>query len=371
MKILILHASAGAGHRRAAEALESEFKKNESVEVKVIDVLDLTDEKFKKSYGSGYEYIVKHFPWLWGIVYKVTDSDILRPIVFTWRSFINSLHSKKIENLIVEEKPDVVISTQFFSVEVITRMRNKGKAKDFKFYCVVTDFNVHAYWYSKQVDEYIVASEFTKDVLAKRFNIPEDIIRVFGIPVDAHFRVARDRIQLAEKFNTDLNKFTILIMAGTFGMGPLKKIALSLCEENQVIVGCGKNKKLLKELEILAKTRKTLIPIGFIDYVDELMAVSDCIITKPGGLTTSESLAMELPMIFISPIKGQETNNACLMVDLGIGYIPRNSQEIKRIIKKLREDPDLRLQIKDEIKKISSPNSAKLAVDYILEQHGA
>lgn len=369
MKIIILHASAGAGHRRAAEALENEFSKRTGNEVILRDVLDFMSPSYRKRYGSGYEYVVKHFPWAWGLMFYITDFRPIAPLISFFRSINNTFNTKKLEQFIEKENPDVVISTQFMMTEVVQRMRKRGSGK-FKFVVVVTDFDVHSFWVTSAVDEFIVASEFTKDILTKRFKVASDKIKVFGIPIDGHFNASRDRLQLANKFKTDLNKFTVLIVAGTFGMGPLKDLALKLAKENQVIVGCGKNKTLLSELNELAKTQKNIVAIGFIDYVDELMSISDVIITKPGGLTSSESLAIGLPMIFISAIKGQETKNAKYLSDLGVAFQPKSIDEIPSIIKKLSFDPDYRVRIKEKIRKIGRPQASKDIVDYVLETYG-
>jgi processive 1,2-diacylglycerol beta-glucosyltransferase len=158
-------------------------------------------------------------------------------------------------------------------------------------------------------------------------------------------------------------------MAGSFGMGPLKEIALKLIDKNQVLVGCGKNKKLLSELQELAADKPNLKPIGFVDYTDELMAVSDLIITKPGGLTISESLAVGLPLIFISAIKGQETRNADLMQKIGVGFNPKDLEELTDIVSRLREDPQMRVLIKDKISKIARPTSARQIANHVLNLH--
>lgn len=366
-KIIILYASAGAGHRRAAEALYNEFLKT-NADVTLKDSLDLTTPFFKKLYADGYEFTVKYLPWLWAAIFYMCDSKFLRPLIFSMRSFTNSLCTSKLERFLEQQCPKVVVSTQFLMSEVITRMRKRGSA-NFKFICVVTDFDVHSYWISDYVDEYIVSSDYTRNILISRFGISEKKIRILGIPIEPHFRFPKDRQVLARKFNIDPNKFTALIIAGTFGMGPLKKIAELLSKENQVIIGCGKNKRLFNKLDNLSKKNNNLRPVGFIDYVDELMSLSDIIITKPGGMTISESLATGLPMIFVSAIKGQETKNARFVINSGVGFLPKSINEIPSIVTELKENPAELEGIKQKIKSIARPSSSEQIVNHILEEY--
>jgi processive 1,2-diacylglycerol beta-glucosyltransferase len=255
----------------------------------------------------------------------------------------------------MQEAPDFIISTHFLPSEIATYLK-KNKKINSKIFTVITDFGVHPFWISQGTDAYIVASDFTKNELIKE-GIKESLIKVFGIPVNQKFLLELDRNVLCRKFDIDRDKFTLLIVTGSFGIGPIEKIVNLLYEEAQLLVVCARNKSLFKKLA--RKNYPGVKVFGFVDNLAELMAVSNIIITKPGGLTISEILAMEIAPIFIPAILGQETANAKILQQYGVGYSIKNIKGIKGIILDCKVKPDKLNKIKENIKRIKKPHAVE------------
>jgi len=218
---------------------------------------------------------------------------------------------------------------------------------------VVTDFDVHPFWVNEGTYRYVVASEYTKERL-KAQGIDEARILVFGIPVDPKFLLEQNKDALREKFHLAKDKGVVLVITGSFGLGPLEEIADLLHGETQVLVVCARNKKLYARL--IAKAYPSVRVFGFINNVEELMSVADIIITKPGGLTVSEVLAMELAPIFVYAIPGQETKNLKVLESFGIGVRASCIKEVKRIVLGYKANPAGLRQVKEKIRIFKKSN---------------
>jgi processive 1,2-diacylglycerol beta-glucosyltransferase len=265
------------------------------------------------------------------------------------------MNTRKFAGFLVKENPDVIITTHFLTAEIAAGLKKLKKITS-GLVTVITDFGVHFFWISSPTDLYIVASVFTKDCLVRE-GIAGDSIKILGIPVDSKFLRNYNKEELCQKFAIDKNKFTVLLMTGSFGLGPLEDIAEALYKDVQILVVCAANKKLYERLK--KKDLPAVKVFGFVDNAQELMAVSDVIITKPGGLTISEVLCMELAPIFISSIPGQEAINAKVLEEYGIGISAKRIEEAKDIVLDYRDHPDKLKNIKDKIRQIRRPNTLK------------
>jgi len=356
MKIIITYASAGTGHRRAAEAIYNYFKEScPAHDLKIIDALEKTNFLFKNIYSKGYLFLVNHALWLWGFSFWLTSVKALRPITNILISVINRLNAKKLSEFLIKERPDFIISTHFFPPEIAARLKRMKKINS-KLVTVITDFGVHPLWISGGTDMYIVASDFSKEQLILE-GAQENSIKDFGIPIDTKFSKQYEKNTLCKKLDIEPDKFTILISTGSFGIGQVEELVDSLYKEVQILVVCAHNKMLY------ARLRKRNYPnvrvFGFIDNMQELMAVSDMIITKPGGLTIAESLAMGLLPIFITAIPGQETENAKILAKKSIGINIKDVGSIKDIALDFRGHPDKLKNMKEKISELKRPFAVK------------
>jgi processive 1,2-diacylglycerol beta-glucosyltransferase len=356
MKIIVTYASAGAGHFKAAEAVYNYIKEHcPDINVQIIDALNKASALFKISYTFGYSLLVTRLKFLWWLAFWITDSRPLRPFTGPIASAINRLNTPRFARFLIEENPDVIISTHFLPSQIISRLKKSEKIKS-RLVTIITDFGVHSFWISPLTDIFIVASQFSKAELISK-GIAGDRIKDFGIPVHSKFLMQYDRGGLCKKFSIDENKFTVLIMTGSFGLGPLEKIVDALYRDVQVLVVCAANKRLYARLQKrgLANVRV----FGFIDNPEELMAVSDMIITKPGGLTISEVMGTGLVPVFISAIPGQEAANVEALKRYGIGLCAASIEDIKNIVLDFRDHRDKLEMIKDKIKKLKKPDCLK------------
>jgi processive 1,2-diacylglycerol beta-glucosyltransferase len=246
-------------------------------------------------------------------------------------------------DFIRSEQPDVIISTHFLVTELVSYLKGRGDIKA-KFLSIVTDFGVHNFWVAENVDLYIAASYKTQEILISK-NVPKENIRVLGIPVRQQFQRRIDKKFARQKLGINPEAFTALILTGGIGMGPIYEIVKLLVKDINIIVICGNNQKLYSQLKQL--NNPNLVVLGWIDYVEEVMAASDIAVTKPGGSTISECLLMDLPMIFFSIIPGQEKENAKIISANGLGFILERPRLIKKNIFYLKDNP----QEIDSIKK--------------------
>ncbi|PIQ87584.1 MAG: hypothetical protein COV73_03270 [Candidatus Omnitrophica bacterium CG11_big_fil_rev_8_21_14_0_20_43_6] len=356
MKVLIIHASAGAGHRRAAEAIYSYLKENRpDLELVLLDALDKTNALFKFDYTKGYSFLVRYATTLWYWAFWATDSKFLRPISRWLARMINCINSQRLINFFRQENPELIISTHFLPSELAATLKKKNKITS-KLITVITDYGVHPFWVCLGTDLYVVASDFTRKQLVVE-GVEDEKIRVLGLPFDPKFIRHFDRRVIGYKLGIDHKKFTVLLMTGSFGLGPLEDIVDALHKECQLLVVCAGNKKLYNRL--VKRNLENVKPFGFISNTEELMAVSQVIITKPGGATITEVLIMELPVAFISAIPGQETANVQALAEYGIGVSPKNIEELKNYVLDLKNNPQKIIALRQKIREIQKPMASE------------
>ncbi len=356
MKVLITYASSGAGHRRVAEAVYNYLKEyRPELGIEMVDILDKTNALFRFDYTKGYTFLIRNAVSLWHFSFWLTEFRALRPWTRFIASLINRINTRGFAAYLIQEQPDYVISTHFLPSEIACRLKINKKINS-KVITIITDFGVHPFWACKGTDLYVAASDFTKERLLAE-GVEQDKIKVFGLPSDAKFLKQFDRTTLAAKLGLDGAKFTVLLMTGSFGIGPLEEIAELLCSDTQVLVVCANNKKLQTKLSKINLPNVKVL--GFVSNAEELMAVSDVIVTKPGGSTIAEILNMDLAPVFISIIPGQESANAAALKEFGVGLSPKDIPQIKDIILDYKNHPEKLREIRSNIQKIKKPFSCQ------------
>lgn len=366
-KVLILSAAVGAGHLRAAEALEKTFKQsNAAEEVKNIDVLNYTNPLFRRLYGKAYLDMVNTMPEVLGWMYDSLDKP--------WenerrRLALDRLNTQPLINLLKKEKPDLAVCTHFLPSEIISWLKAKGKV-DFPQVIVVTDFDAHAMWLCHNYEQYFVALDETKVHLSK-IGIPAEKITVSGIPIDPLFAETKDKQAMREKFGLENDKLTILVSAGGFGVGNIEHLLQALSDlqtPSQIVAICGRNEDLKTKLEKLSheklnNERVTFKPIGFTREMDEYMSAADLIVGKPGGLTTSEALAKGLIFVVVNPIPGQEERNSDHLLEKGCAIKCNNLPVLAYKIDELVKDKARFETMKANVLKFSRPNASREIVE--------
>jgi processive 1,2-diacylglycerol beta-glucosyltransferase len=359
MKIIVVYATAGAGHKKAAQVIAGFIRQQAQAHTVVLaDIVDNSSWIFRLMYLFGYDFLVNHARWIWSFLFYLTSHKAGRSFFSYLTTIVHYYNTKSFSEFLIKEEPDVVVSTHFLSSDIVAYMKRKGLLRS-KLITVVTDFGVHPFWVSESTDLYCVASEATKVILAGQGVAPKNIT-VTGIPTDPKFSQPHDRQRISYKLGIDSRRKVVLIVTGSFGIGPIREITAALHSDYEVLAVCARNKKLYDDLS--ARAFPNTHVFGFVDNIDELMAVSDVIITKPGGLTISELLCMDLMPIFISAIPGQETGNIECLRNAGIG---RELVSLKNAAAQVAEYILDAQNIKDAIRRFKQTNAVSKIYDSI------
>jgi processive 1,2-diacylglycerol beta-glucosyltransferase len=358
MNILVIHATAGAGHKKAAEAIYHGIQSKTAHRVTLVDALDYTNSFFKYSYPSFYTFLVSRMSWLWGFCFALLNIPLIQPLIRVVRRIYNGLNGNRLQSFLKKEQFDYIICTQFLSAEISAHLKRTGQIRS-KVICVVTDFDVHRIWICEGVDIYVGACEYTKERLMS-LGIPADRIVVSGIPTDPKFLKEYDQAMLRRQWGFKEKDVTVLLATGSFGFGPIEEI-IDLLHDHQLVVVCGHNEALYDRL--LQRQLPRVKVCGLVNNMDELMSGCDVMITKPGGLSIAEALVKGLALIFFSAIPGQETGNVRVLAKYGIGYGQRRIDEMAAIISRLAVSPQELITQRSKSKAFGKPQ----AVDTILQ----
>jgi processive 1,2-diacylglycerol beta-glucosyltransferase len=377
-RVLLLSASTGAGHMSAAEALAKDFREHPAVKdggaVEHWDILKYTTAMFRGIYSKLYIDLVDRAPWLLGMMYKKTDTPWKHGLVQVFEKFNSGPFVKAFR----EFQPDLVVCTHFTPANVISWLNTHkkgslGGGQRINPAIVVTDFDVHAMWLTRSYSRYFVALPETREYL-RCMGIPEECITISGIPVNALFRVPRDRLATRRALGLEVERFTILISAGGFGVGPVEVLLAELQKMKtpaQVVAIAGRSEELKAKLDKLAgKTAKDaavrIHPVGFTRQMDEYMAAADLLLGKPGGLTTSEAMARGLPMCVVNPIPGQEERNSDHLLEAGVAIKCNNPPTLGWKVEGLIRDPGRLEQMRQKAAAFGKPYAAQTIVRELL-----
>lgn len=393
MRILILSATTGGGHMRAANALK-EYILSQSPDsvIKISDTIQYISPLLNKAVTEGYVYMATKTPKMYGTVYKASDKNTA--LNKTVGMATNQL-KKKLFPLVDDFKPDIIITTHAFATEIVTSLKNVG-AINIPIISILTDFAVHKTYINEGVDAYILSSREMVDQMLER-GVERVKLYPYGIPVKKEFFHDIDREKAFESEGLDPSIPTILIMAGSFGVTDVLKIYHKIVKSPcnfQIIVITGKNEKLyetfdrylskitlnntLVEFDSIQKPKSTSLisrhakpskPTRLLYYTNEVekyMHMADLIVTKPGGLTVSEAIATGLPMGIFKAIPGQEEQNADFLVRKHMAVRLEKDKTCTQTITRLLTDKDELTEMKKAVQKFSKGNSA--ANIYILMQ---
>ncbi len=360
-KILILYASAGHGHEKAAKGLKEAFEGlADGVEAEELDTLSLATPFFGNLYRQMYLLQIKYIPWMWGIFYYSFDVPWIYFFIKRVRRILNSVTARNLEKFLIAKDPDVILATHFTGIEVAGFLKEKKKIHS-KIVSVVTDYLPHFVWMAGEVDTYAVAIQETKDGLVERGVLPEKV-RVTGIPIEGKFSKQCPKEAFIAKWGLEKGKFTVLVTSGGSGIGAMRTLVEGLLDLNkplQILAVCGTNQRLFAELDARSRKNTELKVFGFVDNMEEFMEASDIVVGKGGGLTITESFSKGKPVILFRSIPGQEKRNALCVERYHAGFAADSAEAIVKKVAELMENPESLRRMKEGVHRMAQANSAK------------
>lgn len=362
-RILVLSASVGAGHLRAAEAVELALHQVvPGATIKNLDVLTLTNAAFRHVYGKAYLDLVNKAPHVLGYFYDMLDrpSRSGRQRGDRLRLAVEKLNLKSFVRLLSEEPWDVVINTHFLPAEIIAALRKKEQLSVPQV-TVTTDFETHRLWVNQPCEHYFTATE-EGALYLQSWGVPPGDTTATGIPIHPVFSQSKDREACQRSFGFEGQRPVVLQLAGGFGVGPVEQLYRALLDVEEpldILAVTGRNEKAKKQLEEVGPPSRHAVKVfGFTSQIDEMMAAADLVLSKPGGLTTSETLARGAAMVIVNPIPGQESRNSDFLLENGAAIKVNNAATLAHKVTQLVRDRDRLAQLKANARRLGRPRAA-------------
>jgi processive 1,2-diacylglycerol beta-glucosyltransferase len=367
-RIMILSASVGSGHTRAADALEKAFRAHPLVgEVFSDDSLDHTNVLHKQFYSALYKRLSEITPQFLGWWYETSDDPWVSDRV---RLALDIPQALPLVNLIKDFQPDHIVCTHFMPAGVIAHLLRR-KQLETKLSIVVTDYHFHAMWLARAFHHYFVAQDEDR-IHMEALGIPGDRVTVSGIPVDPSFERPVDRAAVFARYQLDPARPLLLIAGGTLGLSPAAAVVKRLLTIDlpfQALVICGKNDELRARVtELTAGAGDRFKVIGYTTEMRDLMGAATLILTKPGGLTTAEALASGLPMVILDPIGGQEERNADMLLENGAAIKCTEVTVLAHKLGNLLGDQERIDYMAGNCRRLGRPDAARVIVDTALHE---
>ncbi len=357
-KVLIFSASTGGGHNIAAKSLREHFEAS-ACDAITYDAFKETSSILDNVISKGYEKIVQITPRTYGRLYRAANNETLSHYVI---AVITDIAEKRLLKIIQSENPALIVVTHPLVTNVLGTLKGEGEF-DTPIISIVTDYMIHRAYLNKNVSAYIVGSEYTKEDMIEK-GVPGDKIYPYGIPVRKSFLDYNSKI--IKDYEVDLS---VLLMGGSMGVSQVEKALSSLLKTKhylKIIVVCGNNEKLKKRIEKLVQEEETTKKIeihGFVEQIPKLMDMADVIITKPGGLTTTEAIIKNIPMIIPYYIPGQEEENADFLQETGMAIKVDHIEDITSVVDHLVTNKD----ILDNMAKNMSELSKEQSIERIIK----
>jgi len=368
VNVLIFSVSIGNGHDQVAHTLRNEFiRQNNSSRVRIINTISFISPILDKVILDSYLNILKFYPKAWGKLYEKTNR--LDPLIDI-NDIANKLMSSKLRKTTTKFEPDIIICTHSFPAAIISSLKHK-KRIDCPLITVVTDFNIHSSYINDNTDYYVIPHE---DLTYVMENLGVNIEKAlpFGIPIKKEFSEVHNRKELLDKLKLE-DKKSILVMGGGLGLGEINDIVKAIdsyMNNAQIIAIAGRNNRLEAKLKSLS-TKNKLVVYGFINNIHELMELSDCIVTKPGGVSTAEILSKEKPLVIFSPLPGQEYENAEFLLNSGASVATSDVNKIPILIDQILSSQVRMKCIKEMTGLLKKPHSTYNIVHFLENKYGS
>ena len=368
MKVLIVSVKTGYGHHSTAKAI-IDYLSAKDVTCEMLDTFEYINPRLADSIDNGYMFSTKYFPETYGKAYDKLDRHDEKWDRHSPVTVLSKIVSNRLKDYITEYSPDIIIGTHSYACMMMTYLREKNIVT-----CpligIITDFTVHPFWESTNLDYYVIPNELLKNRAQKK-GIPEEKILSYGIPIKNNFSKKISKEEARSQLGIE-NKKTLLVMMGSMGFGNVVKDIQSIdnmAEDFQVLCVCGKNEKMKDEMDSI-RWNKTVKSFGFVDNVDVLMDASDIIITKPGGLTSSEFLAKKLPAIIMNPIPGQENRNTEFLVNNGAAIMVTDTFPLEEALYELMANPAREELFEKSVEFLAKPDATRDLCEFVIKLAG-
>ncbi|HEX8274292.1 MAG TPA: glycosyltransferase [Longimicrobiaceae bacterium] len=351
--VLIVSASTGTGHARAAEALRGALAdRDPGLRVEHVDLLELAPRWVRAAYGSGFELMVARAPWLWERIYRRTDGDDRDRA--RWGPLAQRLLFREFSRLLLASPWRLCLCTHFLPCQLAA-----GRPGLPPFALSVTDFTLHRCWVQPGVRRYFVATDALAAELRPRVRGAR--VDATGIPIAGSFAAAPPREEARRALGLDAGRRTVLVMGGGLGLGVEEMATATLASgvrDLQVVAVCGRSADARERLEALGLPPERLRVCGYVDGVERYLAAADVVVTKPGGLTSSEALALGRPLLLTRPIPGQEVGNTRALTAAGAALAAPDGRALRGAVEEAFGAPGLLAGLADAARRIGRPAAA-------------
>ncbi|MFP4057645.1 MAG: MGDG synthase family glycosyltransferase [Candidatus Brocadiia bacterium] len=365
-RALIVSMSLGGGHRRAGESVAAALEElGGGWEARCIDLSDYVARWFRAGYVAAYLFVIRHAPWVWGWLYRRPP----RPQGGTLPPWLLRRALTPYARLLEQTQPHAVLATQITGSEATSLLRARGLYRG-PAATVVTDFDSHPAWRASEIDRFFVPDETIRQEFIEA-GIPAERLEATGVPVAPAFAGPFDVPALKAKHGIRPRVPVGLLMGGSLGLGPLAEAVeklLAIAPACELLVVAGHNRRLRRRLErIAAPEHSRLRVFGFVDYVAELMAVADLFVSKPGGLSMTEALALGLPTLTFAPLPGQEVANARHLAAKGLVKAVPEGESLAQAAVALLEDEAERRRLAEAARAYARPHAARHIAGRLVE----
>ena len=368
MKALLLSITAGQGHHATASAVRKRLEFY-GVQCETLDVYEYAAPILKELVARGYLILTAHAPKVEATFYTLAENRSKVEDRASMMQIMNNVLAKKLIQYLEDYKPDVIICTHVFASGIVNSLKAK-KVTNALHIGIVTDFTLHPFWEDLKHIDYIITASELLEYAARQRGVESAKLLPLGIPIDTKFCKGKDRKAAREALGLHPDQPAILIMSGSMGFGKMDKAIAQLDALNhdfQAMVVCGSNKAMENKIKKI-KTNHDFRVYGYVDTVEQMMDAADCIVTKPGGLTTSEALQKDLPVIMVNPIPGQEERNVDFLLNTGMAMYATPTYPVDEVLNNALTDPELLLRIQENIKRLGKKNATDRLCAFVMEE---
>ena len=372
MKVMILSVTAGNGHNATAKAI-GDMLISKGAEVKIIDTYEYVNKVVQKAIDKGYTLSIKHTKELYRLGYRFAEDYGSERVInhLNLINLMNIIGVSKFSDILYDYSPDVIVCTHVFAAQLVNELKKRNLTDVFTI-GIITDYTIHPYWENVPFINKIVLASSLLEYRAIKRGISKECLLSYGIPVNPKFNENISKEIACKELGIEISKPTVLLMGGGLGYGKYLKTIKKLCKmdiDMQLLVVCGSNKKQFDDIQFYLSRYTGSIKIylySFVNNVDIMMSVSDCIITKPGGLTVSEALVKNLPLILIKPIPGQEERNTEFLLNSGVALKSSSTSYVDECVYQLLRNNVQRERMRETMNLLTPKNATENLCNYIM-----